>query len=116
MVAVSLKLVVSVALVLEKSDSPLALRSSYLKNTARVASPAFCWLQSVRYLGRFLSSQRSSARCLGRDAADQRLLSEHKGELCCSRSVPALGLAEGYAVGMQLISCTYSQFENIHLL
>lgn len=60
----------SVALVLEKSDSHLALRSSYLKNTARVASPAFCWLQSIPYLRHFLSSQKSSARCLGRDAAD----------------------------------------------
>lgn len=113
--AVSPKLVVSVALVLENSDSHLAWGASCLKNTARAASPAFSWPQSVRHSRRF-PSQKSSARCLGRGAADRRLLSDCRGEPCCSRSVPALAPAEGCAAGRQPVSCTYSQFENTHLL
>lgn len=95
MATVELRLVVSVALVPENNDSHLASRSSYLKNTARAASPAFCWLQSVPYLPHSLSSQKSGACCSGKGAGDWHLPSECKGELCCSWSVPALSLAEG---------------------
>lgn len=68
MAAAELRLVASVALVLENNDSHLALRSSYLKNTACAASPAFCWLQSIPYLWRSLSSRKSRACCLGKGA------------------------------------------------
>lgn len=95
MATAELRLVVSVALVLENNDSHLALRSSYLKNTAHAANPAFCWLQSVPYLRRALSSRKSGVCCLGKGAGDWHLPSECKGELCCSWPVPALGLAEG---------------------
>lgn len=70
MAAAELRLVVSVALVLENNGSHLALRSSYLKNTARAASPAFCWLQSIPYLQHSLSSRKSRACCSGKGAGD----------------------------------------------
>lgn len=95
MATAELRLVVSVALVLENNDSHLALRSGYLKNTAHAASPAFCWLQSVPYLRHSLSSRKSGAYCLGKGAGDWHSPSECKGELCCSWFAPALGLAEG---------------------